>query len=45
MNPSRLQKRSALFKEVEEIGLNAKLGYQRPENLRNDNTHLLLTPN
>jgi hypothetical protein len=38
MDPSRLQKCSALFKEFEEIGLNAKLGYQWPEDLRNDNT-------
>jgi hypothetical protein len=32
-----LQKCSALFEEFEEIGLNAKLGYRRPEDLRNDN--------
>ena len=37
-DPNRLQKCSALFKEFEEIGLNAKLGYRRPEDLRNDNT-------
>jgi hypothetical protein len=36
-DPNRLQKCSALFKEFEEIGLNAKLGYRRPEDLRNDN--------
>jgi len=35
--PNRLQKCIALFKEFEEIGLNAKLGYRRPEDLR-DNT-------
>jgi hypothetical protein len=37
-DPNRLQKCLALFKEFEEIGLNAKLGYQRPEDLRNDTT-------
>jgi len=37
-DPNRLQKCSALFKEFEEIGLNAKLGYRRPEDIRNDNT-------
>ena len=37
-DPNRLQKCLALFKEFEEIGLNAKLGYQRPEDLRDDNT-------
>jgi hypothetical protein len=37
-DPDRLQKCSALFEEFEEIGLNAKLGYRRPEDLRNDNT-------
>jgi len=36
-DPNRLQKCSALFEEFEEIGLNAKLGYRRPEDLRNDN--------
>ena len=35
--PDRLQKCLALFKEFEEIGLNAKLGYRRPEDLRNNN--------
>jgi hypothetical protein len=29
------------FQEVEETGLNAKLGYQQPEDLRNDNTTAL----
>lgn len=37
-DPNRLQKCSALFKEFEEIGLNAKLGYRRPVDLRNENT-------
>ena len=37
-DPDRLPKCSALFKEFEEIGLNATLGYRRPEDLRNDNT-------
>jgi hypothetical protein len=37
-DPNRLQKCSALFMEFEEIGLNAKVGYQRPEDLRNENT-------
>jgi hypothetical protein len=37
-DPNRLQKCSALFEEFEEIGLNAQLGYRRPEDLRNDNT-------
>jgi hypothetical protein len=36
-DPHRLQKCLALFKEFEEIGLNAKLGYRRPEDLRNSN--------
>ena len=36
-DPNRLQKCLSLFKEFEEIGLNAKLGYRRPEDLRNDN--------
>jgi hypothetical protein len=29
------------FQEFEETGLNAKLGYQQPEDLRNDNTTVL----
>lgn len=37
-DPNRLQKFSALFKEFEEIGLNSKLEYRRPEDLRKDNT-------
>jgi hypothetical protein len=37
-DPNRLQKCTALFYEFEEIGLNAKLGYQRPGDLRTDNT-------
>jgi hypothetical protein len=37
-DPDRLQKCSALFKEFAEIGLNAKLGYRRPEDLRRSNT-------
>lgn len=36
-DPNRLQKCTALFKEFEEIGLNAKLGYRRAEDLRNNN--------
>lgn len=35
-DPDRLQKCSALFKEFEETGLNVKLGYRRPDDLRND---------
>ena len=35
-DPNRLQKCSALFKEFEETGLNAKLGYERPDDLRNN---------
>jgi hypothetical protein len=42
LDPSQLQKCSALFKEFEEIGLNAKLGYQWIEDLRNDNTTFYL---
>ena len=37
-DPNRLQKCTALFYEFEEIGLNAKLGYKRPGDLRTDNT-------
>jgi hypothetical protein len=37
-DPHRLQKCTALFYEFEEIGLNAKLGYKRPGDLRVDNT-------
>jgi hypothetical protein len=37
-DPNRLQKCLALFKEFEEIGLNARLGYRRPEDLRRSNT-------
>jgi hypothetical protein len=37
-DPHRLQKCSALYKEFEEIGLNAKLGYRRPEDLLKNNT-------
>jgi hypothetical protein len=37
-DPNRLQKCTALFYEFEEIGLNAKLGYRRPGELRIDNT-------
>ena len=36
-DPDRLQKCLALFKEFEEIGLNAQLGYRRPEDLRDHN--------
>jgi hypothetical protein len=36
-DPNRSLKWQSLFKEFEEIGLNARLGYQRPEDLRNDN--------
>jgi hypothetical protein len=37
-DPNRLQKCLSLFKEFEEIGLNARLGYRRPEDLRRSNT-------
>ncbi len=37
-DPNRLQKCLALFREFEEIGLNARLGYRRPEDLRRSNT-------
>jgi len=37
-DPNRLQKCTALFYEFEELGLNAKLGYQRPGDLRMENT-------
>jgi len=37
-DPNRLQKCTALFYEFEEIGLNAKLGYKRPGDLRTDDT-------
>ncbi len=37
-DPNRLQKCTALFYEFEEIGLNAKLGYKLPGDLRTDNT-------
>jgi hypothetical protein len=37
-DPNRLQKCTALFYEFEEIGLNAKLGYKRPGDLRINNT-------
>jgi len=36
-DPNRLQKCSALFKELEEVGLTDKLGYRRPEDLWNNN--------
>jgi hypothetical protein len=36
-DPNRLQKCTALFYEFEEIGLNKKLGYKRPGDLRNGN--------
>jgi hypothetical protein len=38
-DPNRLKKCLALFKEFEEIGLNARLGYRRPEDLRRSNTN------
>jgi len=37
-DPNRLQKCLSLFKEFEETGLNARLGYRRPEDLRRSNT-------
>jgi hypothetical protein len=37
-DPDRSRKWPSLFREFEEIGLNAKLGYRRPEDLQNDNT-------
>jgi hypothetical protein len=36
-DPNRLQKCTALFYEFEEIGLNEKLGYQKPGDLRDCN--------
>jgi hypothetical protein len=36
-DPNRPRKWSSLFKEFEEIGLHAKLGYRRPDDLRKDN--------
>ena len=36
-DPNRMQKCTALFYEFEEIGLNHKLGYQRPGDLRDSN--------
>jgi hypothetical protein len=38
-DPNRLQKCLSLFNEFEEIGLNARLGYRRPEDLRRSNTN------
>lgn len=38
-DPNRLQKCPSLFKEFEEIGLNARLGYRRPEDLRRSNSN------
>ena len=37
-DPNRNQRCTALFYEFEEIGLNAKLGYKRPGDLREENT-------
>ena len=36
-DPYRIQKCTALFYEFEELGLNKKLGYQTPGDLRNSN--------
>jgi hypothetical protein len=36
-DPNRMQKCTALFYEFEELGLNEKLGYKRPGDLRECN--------
>ena len=46
-DPNRLQKCTALFSEFEEIGLNAKLGYERLGDLISDNDrfyHKMVSP-